>query len=295
MLRKLIDHLLNTKFIIDKYIISSYMKNNRTVKEYAELQYKTHQNLTDRINLWSYGSNPESLHKWIFSKIQLRDYERVLELGCGTGQLWTENFRNVPATCSIILSDFSKKMLRKTRENVKPLNLPIKFEIVNAEKIPYPNQIFDVVIGCHMLYHIPNIQKALIEINRILKPGGRFISTTISRYHIQELKDFLSEFDLYPKEMRNLFSEFRNETGREILKSFFAEIKLYEYINHVNITSVEPLMRYIESMFPKESYPNIQEKKHQVEEAIEIILEKRGIFKIKGISGLFEAKKPIKT
>jgi hypothetical protein len=128
-----------------------------------------------------------------------------------------------------------------------------------------------------------------------LKPGGRFISTTISHQHIREVKDLLSEYGLYSTERMNFFSEFRNETGREILKSFFAEIKLYEYINHVKITSVEPLMRYIESMFPKEHYPNFQDKKHQVEETIIRILENKSIFEIKGKAGLFEAKKPIKT
>jgi ubiquinone/menaquinone biosynthesis C-methylase UbiE len=271
------------------------MKNNRTVKEYAKLQYKTHQNLTNRMNLWSYGSNSESLQKWVFSKIHLLDHERVLELGCGTGQLWVENFRNVPSTCSIVLSDFSKQMVGKAKENVQPLNLPIKFEIIDAEKILYPNQVFDVVIGCHMLFHIPNIEKALLGINRVLKPAGRFISTTISRNHIRELKNFLSEFGLYSEEMLKKFSESRNETGRKILKRFFADIELYEYINHVNITSVDPLMRYIETMFPEEFNPNFQEKKHQVEDAIVKILEKRSIFKIKGIVGLFEAKKPIKT
>ena len=82
------------------------MKNSKTVKDYAKLQYNTHQNLIDRMNLWSYGTNHVSLHKWIFNKIQLQEYERVLELGCGTGQLWLENSRNVPSTCSIVLSDF---------------------------------------------------------------------------------------------------------------------------------------------------------------------------------------------
>lgn len=270
------------------------MKNNRPVKEFAELQYKNHQNLTSRMNLWSYGLNPVSLQKWIFSKINLQEYEQVLELGCGTGQLWIENFDKVPLTCSIILSDFSKELLNKAKENIKPLNLPIKFEIIDAEKIPYPTQIFDVVLGCHMLYHIPNIQRTLKSINSVLKPDGRFISTTVSQQHMLELKDFLSEFGLYSEERINLFSEFRNETGREVLKPFFAQIDFYEYINPVIITSVDPLMRYIKSMFPKEQYPDFQELKDKVEEAIIKILEKESKFKITGISGLFEAKKPIR-
>ncbi|MFX0094460.1 MAG: class I SAM-dependent methyltransferase, partial [Candidatus Hodarchaeota archaeon] len=146
------------------------MKNRKIVKEFAELQYKTHRNLSSRMNFWSYGTNPESLQKWIFSKIQLQKDERVLELGCGTGQLWLENLKDIPATCSIILSDFSKEMLQKAKDNLTPLNLPINFEIIDAENIPYPDQVFDVVIGCHMLYHIPNIPKTLMSINRILKP-----------------------------------------------------------------------------------------------------------------------------
>ncbi len=270
------------------------MKNNRTVKEYAEQQYKTHQNLSNRMNLWSYGTNPESLHKWIFNKIQLQEHERVLELGCGTGQLWLENFKNVPSTCSIVLSDFSENMLSEAKKNLKPLNLPIKFQAIDAEKIPYPNQNFDVVVACHMLYHLPNIKRALISINHVLKPGGRFIATTISQKHIQELKNFLSKFGLYSEEKMKLFSDFRYETGREVLKPFFEGIELYEYINQVNIISVGPLMRYIESMTLMEDYPNFQEIKPQVEEAIVKILENDLEFKIMGISGLFKAKKSIK-
>ena len=268
------------------------MNTNRNIKEYAELQYKDHRNLTDRMNLWSYGSNPISLQKWIFSKIQIQENESILELGCGTGQLWLENFRDVPSTCSIILSDFSNEMLTKAREKVEPLKLPIKFRLIDAERIPYQNQVFDVILGCNVLYHVPDIQKALTSIKNILKSNGRFISTTVSKFHIRELKEFLSEFGLYTEERMNLFSEFRNETGRNILEPHFSEIKLYEYINPVEITSVEPLLTYIESMFPKEQFPDFQKKKVEVEEGIIKILEEESKFNITGITGLFEAKKP---
>ena len=127
-----------------------------------------------------------------------------------------------------------------------------------------------------------------------MKPGGRFISTTISQQHIRELKEFLSEFGLYSEERWELFTEFRNETGGEVLKPFFSDITFYEYINQVNVPSLDPLMSYIESMFPIEDFPDFKEKRVEVKEAIVKILEKRPTFKITGISGLFEAKKPIK-
>ncbi|MHA1915422.1 MAG: class I SAM-dependent methyltransferase [Promethearchaeota archaeon] len=269
------------------------MKNRKTVEEYAELQYRAPHNLTKRMNLWSYGLNPESFQKWIFSKIQIQDYEQVLELGCGTGQLWLENSKDIPSTSSIVLSDFSKEMVNKAKENLQPLDLPLKFEIIDAETIPYPNQVFDVVIGCHMLFHVPDIEKALRSINRVLKPGGRFISTTISQKHIRELKDLLSEFGLYSEGRLKLFNDFRTETGRAILRPFFSDITFYEYINPVIVNSADPIMGYIESMFPVEKFPDFQEKREEVEGVILKILEKRSTFKITGISGLFEARKPI--
>ncbi|MFX1281796.1 MAG: class I SAM-dependent methyltransferase [Promethearchaeota archaeon] len=272
------------------------MSNEKNIKEFAEQQYKTSQNLNARMNLWSYGSNPVSLQKWIFSKIHLQEYERVLELGCGTGQLWLENFRIVPSNCSIILSDFSKEMVSKASSNLQSLNLPIEFEIIDAEEISYPDHTFDVVIACHMLYHIPNIHQALESINRIMKPESRFIATTVSKRHLQELKDFLSGFGLYSGEKIWVkhFSEFRNETGEEILKSFFSDIKFYEYINEVKIYSIDPVMKYIESMFSFEDLAIFKRKKVEIKEALINILEKESEFKITGICGLFEATSPIK-
>ncbi|MFX0021305.1 MAG: class I SAM-dependent methyltransferase [Candidatus Hermodarchaeota archaeon] len=268
------------------------MKNSRSVKEYAEQQYKIHENLSNRMNLWSFGTNPVSLHKWIFSKIKLKNNERILELGCGTGQLWLENFRKIPLNCSIVLSDFSKNMLKTAKKDLANLKLPIKFKIINAENIPYPNQSFDVILACHMLYHIPNIEKALTEISRVIKPNGRFISTTVSKNHIKELKDFLFQFDLDIEMKNEFFSEFRNETGNEILQQFFNEIELFEYINPVNISSIELLMKYIESMFQKGYYPHFQEIKPDIEKKLIKIINNNSVFKMKGISGLFQARKP---
>ena len=265
------------------------MNNNDNIKEYAELQYKTPQFLMDRMNLWSYGSNPEPLQKWIFSKLQLHGNEQILELGGGTGQLWIENHNYIPSTCSIIMSDFSKEMVRKAKENLKSRDLPIKFEIIDAEEIPYEDQTFDLVLGCHMLYHVPNLERALVSINRVLKPGGVFIATTVSQRHIFELTELLSQFELNQK--MNLFSEFHIENGLEVLQPYFLEIKFYEYINIVKITSIEPLMRFISTMYPQEIYPDFKRKKGELQKAIEKILDKKSEFHISGITGLFKAKK----
>jgi ubiquinone/menaquinone biosynthesis C-methylase UbiE len=266
------------------------MNHKNAIQEYAEQQYSTPSFLIDRLNLWSYGSNPVPLQKWIFSKLQLQGNKRILELGCGTGQLWFENQNEIPPTCTFILSDFSQEMVESAKKNLKSLTFSKKFEIIDAaESIPYEDQTFDLVLGCHMLYHVPNIQQTLESIHRVLKSGGFFITTTVSQRHIFELTEFLLQFNLQDK--KNIFSDFHNENGLEVLQPYFAEIEFYEYINNVIIRSINPLMRYISSMYPQETYPDFEQKKGDIRKAIQDILNQKSVFHISGITGLFKARK----
>jgi len=268
------------------------MKNNR-IKEYSNIQYSSEENLTKRISLWSYGSNSESLQKWIFRNINLQKYEKVLELGGGTGKLWVENFKDVPSSCSILFSDYSENMLKKAKSNIESLNLPLQFKLIDAEKLLFPNQSFDIVLACHMLYHVQNVKKTLQEISRVLQPNGRFIATTVSKHHIKELKEFLAKYNLDFDMKEETFTEFRNESGKEILKPYFKNIEFKEYINVVKITSSDILLQYIESMFPVEFYPNFQSLKPLIENAIIERIKFDSAFKITGKNGLFLVTNPI--
>ncbi len=264
---------------------------NQNIRNYAEIQYNTPNLLNDRINLWEFGLNPQSLTKWIFSHLKLKEHEQILELGCGTGKLWADNYTQVPNTCKIVLSDFSERMLDNARMNLKGIDLNIKFENINAEKIPYPEHTFDLIVACHMLYHVPDLSKALAEISRALKPNGRFISTTVSVQHLAELNSFLSRFNLHRRDRQKDFNEFYLEKGKEILEPYFSNIKCYEYVNPVEIYEVTPLLTYIKSMFPKEKYPDFQLKEADIQNAIQSIIDTDKKFTITGISGLFRAGK----
>ncbi|MEJ2294421.1 MAG: hypothetical protein P8Y23_06580, partial [Candidatus Lokiarchaeota archaeon] len=69
--------------------------------------------------------------------------------------------------------------------------------------------------------------------------------------------------------------------------------KFKEYINEVTITSSDVVLQYIESMFPKEYYPNFQEIKPEIENAVMNKIKVDSSFKITGRTGLFLAKNPI--
>ena len=94
----------------------------------------------------------------------------MLELGCGTGLLWRENLGRVPHGWNITPSDAFQGMVQEAQQCLLHTDLELTFEVVEAQSIPYEKHIFDVVIANHMLYHVPDLARALSEIRRVLKP-----------------------------------------------------------------------------------------------------------------------------
>lgn len=67
------------------------------------------------------------------------------------------------------------------------------YAVADAQALPFADATFDAVIANHMLYHIPDLPRALAEIRRVLKPAGRFYASTIGREHMHELDELIWE------------------------------------------------------------------------------------------------------
>jgi SAM-dependent methyltransferase len=93
---------------------------------------------------------------------------RALELGCGTGVF---THRVIPAGASLVALDLSAELLARARARV--LN-SARFVRGNAEALPFPAGVFDVVYGCSVLHHL-DVETALREVRRVLCPGGRLV------------------------------------------------------------------------------------------------------------------------
>lgn len=116
----------------------------------------------------------------LFSHIELKNKDWVLDSGTGTGRLVPLIRRAVGRLGKIAAMDFSYEMLKIAQQNHIREN-PF-FIQANAEKLPFRNKIFDVVICFALFPHISDKPKAAEEFYRLLKPGGRFyIAHTMSR------------------------------------------------------------------------------------------------------------------
>jgi ubiquinone/menaquinone biosynthesis C-methylase UbiE len=110
-----------------------------------------------------------------FARLQLG--EQVLDVGCGTGTLAMEVSRLVGRSGHVTGIDPGEQQIARARAKVARRNLPINFQVGVIEKLPFPDQTFDVVFSTLMMHHLPKSLKrqGLGEINRVLKPGGRLV------------------------------------------------------------------------------------------------------------------------
>lgn len=97
--------------------------------------------------------------------------EDVLDVGCGTGVLTRELTRYVGDDGSATGFDLSESMLGVARERCPDAT----FKQGNVMDLPFDDQSFDVVISSFMLMFVPDPKKALSEMQRVLKTGGRLV------------------------------------------------------------------------------------------------------------------------
>jgi SAM-dependent methyltransferase len=101
-------------------------------------------------------------------------YGRALELGCGTG-FFLLNLLQAGVAKTGSVTDLSPGMVEAALRNAEGLGLDVDGRVADAERIPYDDDTFDLVVGHAVLHHIPDLDTALREVLRVLKPGGRFV------------------------------------------------------------------------------------------------------------------------
>jgi ubiquinone/menaquinone biosynthesis C-methylase UbiE len=104
-------------------------------------------------------------------------YAKALEIGCGTGffllNLSQAGVLDEGSDCHV--TDISPGMVEAAVLNAGGLGLPVEGRVADAESIPYDDDSFDLVLGHAVLHHVPDVDLALAEVLRVLRPGGRFV------------------------------------------------------------------------------------------------------------------------
>jgi SAM-dependent methyltransferase len=95
----------------------------------------------------------------------------ALEIGSGTGY-FSLNLMQLGAIERLVATDISPEMLATLSATAERLGLSAEARVTDAETLPFPDESFDLVLGHAVLHHLPDLDGALAEFHRVLRPGG---------------------------------------------------------------------------------------------------------------------------
>jgi ubiquinone/menaquinone biosynthesis C-methylase UbiE len=127
-------------------------------------------------NRWA-RRNLEEIYKELIELADLKVNEKVLDVGCGPGNLDLMIFE-VLDKGSVYGIDIAPKMIETAKKEAEGKRYDIDYRIGDSTRLPYKTNEFDVVFSCLIYHHLTYEEKGqtLKEIYRVLKPNGRYIS-----------------------------------------------------------------------------------------------------------------------
>lgn len=114
------------------------------------------------------------LTNWGLKLVQVKDGWTMLDVGCGGG-FTIRRLLNRSKDAHVYGIDISEESVTKAKKvNAEVLNKQVFVTQGSAERLPYNNEIFDLVTAVETVYFWPNLPDCLQEVRRVLKPGGKF-------------------------------------------------------------------------------------------------------------------------
>jgi len=166
--------------------------------------------------------NSPSINKYFTLKVEkhISSNHKVLDLGCGNGVFL---MILAPMCEELVGIDISVDMLNDCSKTIERLGIDnVKLVNATSEKIPFPDNEFDIICLVDVIHHIEQLQESILEIYRVLKPGGKLLVFEPNKYN--PLLAFLCFLD-------------RNEWRALLLGSMKRYRRLFE--SYFNIYSME--------------------------------------------------------
>ncbi|ANY63347.1 bifunctional demethylmenaquinone methyltransferase/2-methoxy-6-polyprenyl-1,4-benzoquinol methylase UbiE [Comamonas aquatica] len=164
----------------------------------------------------------------------LKEGDQVLDIAGGTGDLSMAFSKKVGASGTVVHTDINEAMLRVGRDRLTDKGIFLPTLVCDAEKLPFPDNHFNLVSVAFGLRNMTHKDAALKEMNRVLKPGGKLLVLEFSKVAkpLEKVYDWYS-FNILPKmgsmvagdpdSYRYLAESIRMHPGQEELKALMQQ------------------------------------------------------------------------
>lgn len=177
----------------------------------------------------------------------LKEGDQVLDIAGGTGDLSLAFAKKVGATGRVVHTDINEAMLRVGRDRLTDKGILLPTVVCDAEKLPFPDQHFNLVSVAFGLRNMTHKDAALKEMCRVLKPGGKLLVLEFSKVAkpLEKAYDWYS-FNILPRigslvagdadSYRYLAESIRMHPGQQELKALMQQAG-FGHVDYHNMTA----------------------------------------------------------
>ena len=243
-----------------------------------------------------YTRPPIDFFAWVLDHISWSGDKVVLDIGCGAGAYVEPVCTRLEGDGCLLSADLSMGMLR---DAAKSFAGSVVLLNADAADLPLPDCCCDVVLANHMLYHVPQIERAIAEAHRVLRPGGRLLAATNCRRAMQSFIDGIEAacralgyaIEIPDSLVRTRFSL---QNGLPLVGAIFSQVEMDQLESALVFPAAEPAVAYINSM--RHLYASVLPNSvtwemmlQQVGRQIEAVVAERGEYRVPKTAGVFFA------
>lgn len=205
--------------------------------------YAHTKNLQSRIDIYRYRTPQYDPVEFAAELLAEDGLGLVLDVGAGVGR-YTRHLRIVRPEAAVVAIDKSPGMLTEVEAPVM---------VADAQELPYPDDGADALLAMHMLYHVPDIPKALNEFRRVLKPGGTFLASTNvagDMAEVEALWDRAARSTVGPDAFSfgGAIAGFNSDTAPALLKAVFDSVEEFRKEGIVAVPEPGPVLAFLASL-----------------------------------------------
>lgn len=206
--------------------------NDMTDREAVRTQYAREDNLLTRHSVWHPAEDGRDPNEIAHAIVRASAPSDILEIGCGTGEFAARLAEARPGA-SVLATDLSPRFVELTAAR------GVEARIADATELPFEDDSFDLVAAMWMLYHVPDLERTLAEVRRVLRPGGRFLAVTNGDEHVADLRRAAGGGPV--------ITQFSTQNGEEALRRHFDVVRREDVRSRAVFSDHAAAMAYLDS------------------------------------------------